>query len=89
MHLNLPHITEKTRSKERASDCRQTLYKIHAIWYNRYRKAGVFDVPKKDKSKQTQIQMLCIEDMVPQDHMLREIESAIDWNFIYDEVKGL
>ena len=44
---------------------------------------------KKDKSKQTQIQMLCIEDMVPQDHMLREIESAIDWNFIYDEVKGL
>jgi transposase len=33
--------------------------------------------------------MLCIEDMVPQDYMLREIESAIDWNFIYDEVKGL
>lgn len=44
---------------------------------------------KKDKSKQTQLQMLCIEDLVPQDHMLREIENAIDWNFIYDEVKGL
>ena len=44
---------------------------------------------KKDKSKQTQMQMLCIEDLVPQDHMLRDIESAIDWNFIYDEVKGL
>ena len=44
---------------------------------------------KKDKSKQTQLQMLCIEDLVPQDHMLREIENAIDWTFIYDEVKGL
>ena len=44
---------------------------------------------KKDKSKQTQLQMLCIEDLVPKDHMLREIESAIDWSFIYDEVKGL
>ena len=38
---------------------------------------------KKDKSKQTQLQMLCIEDLVPQDHMLREIENAIDWSFIY------
>ena len=44
---------------------------------------------KKDKSKQTQLQMLCIEDLVPQDHMLREIEEALDWSFIYDEVKGL
>lgn len=44
---------------------------------------------KKDKSKQSQMQMICIEDLVPQDHMLREIEGAIDWTFIYDEVKGL
>ncbi len=44
---------------------------------------------KKDKSKQRQLQMLCIEDLVPQDHMLREIEDAIDWSFIYEEVKGL
>ena len=43
---------------------------------------------KKDKSKQTQMQMLCIEDLVPKDHMLRDIENAIDWSFIYDEVKG-
>ena len=44
---------------------------------------------KKDRSKQTQLQMLCIEDLVPENHMLREIEEAIDWSFIYDEVKGL
>ena len=33
---------------------------------------------KKDRSKQTQLQMLCIEDLVPENHMLREIEEAID-----------
>ena len=44
---------------------------------------------KKDKSKQTQMQMVCMEDLVPQEHLLREIESAMDWTFIYDEVKGL
>lgn len=25
-------------------------------------------------------------DMVPQDHLLRIIDTAIDWNFIYDLV---
>ncbi len=44
---------------------------------------------KKDKSKQRQMQIICIEELVPQDHMLRDIEKAIDWTFIYDEVKGL
>lgn len=33
--------------------------------------------------------MVCIEDLVPQDHMLRKIENAIDFGFIYDEVKDL
>lgn len=44
---------------------------------------------KKEKSKQKQLQMVCIEDMVPKNHLLRDIESAIDFSFIYDEVKGL
>lgn len=33
--------------------------------------------------------MVCIDDLVPQDHMLRKIENAIDFEFIYDEVKEL
>ncbi len=33
--------------------------------------------------------MLCIENLVPHDHMLREIENAVDCSLIYDEVKGL
>ena len=39
-----------------------------------------------DKKRQ-QIQMFCMDDMVPQDHLLRQIEEAIDWNFIYDLVR--
>ena len=31
--------------------------------------------------------MFCIEDLVPEEHLLRKIEDAIDWNFIYDLVK--
>ena len=36
--------------------------------------------------KREQIQMLCMDDMVPQDHLLRIIDKAIDWSFIYDLV---
>lgn len=34
-----------------------------------------------------QIQMVCIDDLVPQDHLLRIIDKAIDWSFIYDLVE--
>lgn len=33
--------------------------------------------------------MVCIEDLVPQDHLLRKIENAIDFGFVYEEVKEL
>ena len=36
--------------------------------------------------KREQIQMFCMDDMVPQDHLLRIIDKAIDWDFIYDLV---
>ncbi len=34
-----------------------------------------------------QIQMFSIDDLVPQDHLLRIIDKAIDWSFIYDLVR--
>ena len=40
-----------------------------------------------NQKKIDQIQMLCIDDLVPQDHLLRKIEKAIDWNFIYELVE--
>ena len=36
--------------------------------------------------KREQIQFLCMDDMVPQNHLLRMIDKAIDWSFIYDLV---
>lgn len=36
--------------------------------------------------KREQLQMFCMDDMVPQDHLLRIIDKAIDWSFIYDLV---
>lgn len=44
---------------------------------------------KKDRGQQKQIKFVSIEDLVPKDHLLRDIDRAIDFNFIYDEVKGL
>ena len=37
--------------------------------------------------KREQIQMFCMDDLVPQDHLLRLIDRAIDWSFIYDLVE--
>lgn len=41
----------------------------------------------KSEEKRNQIQMFCIEDLVPKDHLLRKIERAIDWSFIYELVE--
>ena len=37
--------------------------------------------------KREQIQLFCMDDMVPQNHQLRLIDKAINWNFIYDLVE--
>ncbi len=36
-----------------------------------------------------QLEMLCLDDLVPKDHLVRKIEAAIDWSFIYDLVEPL
>ncbi len=44
---------------------------------------------KKDKNVQKEIKFVCFEDLVPKSHILRDIDKAIDFDFIYDEVKCL
>jgi transposase len=44
---------------------------------------------RKNRENQKQIQFLCLEDLVPEHHILRDIDRAIDFRFIYEEVKGL
>lgn len=41
---------------------------------------------QKEKAR-TQIALVCTDDLVPQDHLLRIIDKAIDWSFIYDLVR--
>ena len=38
--------------------------------------------------KREQIQMFCMDDMVPENHLLRIIDKAINWNFIYELVES-
>ena len=44
---------------------------------------------KKTEDNHKQVTYLCIDDLVPKDHILRDIDKAIDFSFIYDLVKGL
>lgn len=44
---------------------------------------------KKDREAQRQMKIICIEELVPHDHLLRLIDQSIHFDFIYDEVKGL
>jgi len=37
--------------------------------------------------KREQMQIFCMDDLVPQDHLLRVIDKAINWNFIYELVE--
>ena len=41
----------------------------------------------ENKNNSMQMEIVSIEDLVPKDHLLRKIEAAIDWNFIYDLVE--
>ena len=38
--------------------------------------------------KREQIQLFCMDDMVPKNHQLRLIDKAINWNFIYDTCRA-
>jgi transposase len=44
---------------------------------------------KRLSNNRKQIELVSIEDLVPQEHLVRKIDKAIDFNFIYDEVKDL
>ena len=44
---------------------------------------------KGKKQDREQIQIISIEELVPEDHLVREIDRAISFDFIYDEVEEL
>jgi len=52
-------------------------------------KDGEIMLIKSQNHNREQIQFLSIDDLVPQNHILRDIDRAIDFSFIYDLVKDL
>jgi transposase len=44
---------------------------------------------KKNRGITNQVEFVSINDLVPQDHLLRAVEECINFDFIYDEVKDL
>jgi len=44
-------------------------------------------ITKQNEKARKQIEFVCTDDLVPQDHLLRIIDKAIDWSFIYDLVR--
>ncbi len=43
----------------------------------------------KNNEKQNSMELVVIDDLVPQDHLLRKIDKHIDFTFIYDLVEDL
>ena len=39
---------------------------------------------KQRREKQQQMEMVIMEQMVPEDHFLRKVDRAVDFSFIYD-----
>ena len=51
----------------------------------------IFMYYEKPKNKvmvdRNQLEMLCLDQLVPNDHIVRKIENAINFDFIYDYTK--
>ena len=44
---------------------------------------------KKEKEERMQMEMICMDELVPEDHLLRKIDDAMNSNRIYDLVEDL
>ena len=44
-------------------------------------------ITEQNEKARKQIEFVCTDDLVSQDHLLRIIDKAIDWSFIYDLVR--
>ncbi len=44
---------------------------------------------RKEGSRTSQLELFSVEEFVPQDHLLRKIDAAVDFTHIYDFVEDL
>lgn len=62
------------------------VYITSFFWYNKLWRMMLMMSEENEKIRK-QMQIVCIDDLVPQNHLLRVIDKAIDWSFIYDLVR--
>lgn len=43
----------------------------------------------KNSSERNQMEMISLEELVPKNHLVRKLEAALDFSFIYEVVKDL
>ncbi|MFC0229719.1 IS5/IS1182 family transposase, partial [Bhargavaea ullalensis] len=44
---------------------------------------------KSNGTNRDQLEMISLDEMVPEDHLVRKLERAIDFSFIYELVEDL
>ena len=44
---------------------------------------------KREKEERNQVELICLDEFVPGDHLLRKIDAAVDFSHIYDIVEDL
>ncbi len=52
-------------------------------------KPEVINILKKAKPERNTLEIVSVEGLVPHDHLLRKIDSAVDFTHIYDFVEDL
>ncbi len=65
----------------------QTMMKYGIINIRKTSKDEGLDMLNTTQDKCKQEHILCMEDLVPNNHLLRKIDRALDWSFIYDLVQ--
>lgn len=43
----------------------------------------------QDESRQAQFMYVCLDEYVPEDHLLRKIKKTVNFSFVYDKVRSL
>lgn len=46
-------------------------------------------ISNQTENKRNSIQFFCLESLIPENHIIRKVDEAIDFSFIYDEVSHL
>lgn len=56
------------------------------LWYNGNDRGARFMMTRDGGKNRGQIEFTSLDELVPEDHLVRKLENAIDWSFIYEMV---